>query len=85
MAKKKAKNKYSIPQRARYHKARNNAPSHYGIARNGNKHMYSRGYCDALDDVNDRRKIKRRYGITKANSYTLGHYAGDRSKIRYFR
>ena len=71
--------------RARYHYDRTNNPAKYGIARDGNKNMYSYGFVDGVYRVNRRSDVKRDLGAKKANCYTLGNAAGVKCAKSYYK
>ena len=71
--------KYTAKQKYDYHLARQFNPDKYKIGAFGNKHLYSIGFCDAINDCDNRKAFNSKSydcgynnGLKCYNAYHLG-------------
>lgn len=78
-----AKKRYSPQEKLSYHKSRDTSPARYGIEVGSAKHMYSFGFVDGFDGLNNAGACQTEFGKKSANFYRLGHARGVRCKVGY--
>lgn len=77
------KKKYTPQQKYSYHKTRERSPKKYGIKFGDTKHLYSCGFTDGFDFIDNTAATRNEFGKKGGLAYSLGNKRGKKAALEY--